>query len=600
MWQVAVYNEHQHEQFRAVGERFTLVRGPEETTWRLVDGHKDAKDSPGSRILRMRINADAVVVDCRGMNAGVELACGNSFSCGVPFEMGLPSVFKFVDSWIEIRAETSAETLGLEPLHGTHGPHGDGGDRPHAVGTTNRGPDSETVAKWLTAAGKLHRVAASSPMFFDTAAQMALESTGLDAVMVLTPAGDRWTIAGSAVARPEFGIAFDVAAVELVRATPDVWRRSPRVIAADGMGKPTRCTGESIVVAPVRNDAGETIAAVYGVRHGQGDNRRRGIRTLEARVVELIADSVAVGMARRDQEIETARQRVLLEQTFSPAVAEHLHRHPEALGGQTRDVTMLFADLRGFTKITDDLPPADACDLLAAVMEALTRAIQDQGGVVIDYYGDGVSAMWNAPLDVPDHADRACAAALRMLEALPELSLAWQHVLPQPLELGIGIHAGTVQVGNAGTSQRLKYGPRGSAVNIASRVQTAAKRLNVSLLATDAVRKRLSSRFVTLKVCTARLPGLDEPLDLFTVFPSTDAPRLQDDLARYAEALDAFERGDLVAAEEQLSELLEAGPSTPAAFLAQQTAALRQGGMGRRATDEFGCTPDAVIEILAK
>ena len=477
MWQVAVFNDQQHEQFHAVGERFTLVRGPEETTWRLVDGPKDVSGSRSA--IRMRIHDHAVVVDCRAMNVGVELACGGSFSSGVPFEMVLPSVFKLGDSWFEVREVKSVETLSLEPLHGSHG-NSNNGARPHADGGSNRGPDAETVAKWLTAAGKLHRVAASSPVFFDTAAQIALESTGLDAAMVLTPAGDHWTIAGSAVAQPQFGIAFDVAAVELVRTKPDVWRRTPRVVAGNGMGKHTRCADESIVVAPVRNDAGEVIAAVYGVRHGQGDNRRRGIRTLEARVVELIADSVAVGMARREQEIESARRRVLLEQTFSPAVAEHLHRHPEVLGGQTRDVTMLFADLRGFTKIADELPPAEACNLLAAVMEALTREILDQGGVVIDYYGDGVSAMWNAPLDVPDHADRACAAALRMLDALSAVSREWQRLLPHPLELGIGIHAGTVQVGNAGTSQRLKYGPRGSAVNIASRVQTAAKRLNVS------------------------------------------------------------------------------------------------------------------------
>jgi class 3 adenylate cyclase len=234
------------------------------------------------------------------------------------------------------------------------------------------------------------------------------------------------------------------------------------------------------------------------------------------------------------------------------------------------------------------------------VLEALTQAIIRHGGVVIDYYGDGVCALWNSPVEMLDHADRACAAALEMLDSLPNVSLLWQHVLPQSLQLAVGVHTGVVQVGNAGTRQRLKYGPRGSAVNVASRVQTAAKRLDVALLATDAVRRRLSSRFVTLKVCTARLPGLEKPLELFTVLPSTDAPRLQGDLERYAAALEAFERGELDAAEEQLSRLLGAGPATPAAFLAQQTAALRQGALSRRATDEFGCTPDAVIEILTK
>jgi adenylate cyclase len=590
MWQVAVYNEHQHDQFRAVNENFALVKGSSDIAWRLENVPTKASDAAS---IRFRVKAGTVVIDCRGSDAGIQLACGSSFSCGVPIELTLPSVFQLGETWIEVRPESSSDALKLQPLHVTR----DGKLARSPSTTHSRGPDADTVAKWLAAAGQLHRHAASSPTFFDTAAQIALESTGLDAAIVVTRTGDAWQIAGSAVPHPEHGVAFDAAAIELAEKQPVVWRRPPRVVVS---AVDVHAKDESIVVAPVRSDAGEVIAVVYGVRHGQGDNRRRGIRTLEARVIELIADAVAAGMARRHQEIESARQRVLLDQAFSPAVAEHLHRHPEILIGQTREVTMLFADLRGFTKLAEDLTAVDACDLLAATMETLTHAIMDQGGVVIDYYGDGVSAMWNAPLETPDHADRACAAAMQMLATLPRVSRQWQRLLPEPLQLGIGLHSGTVQVGNAGAPQRLKYGPRGSAVNVASRVQTAAKRLDVSLLATNEVRKRLSSRFVTLKVCTARLPGLNEPLELFTVFPSTDAPRLQNDLERYATALRSFESGNLEAAEVQLTELLATGPATPAAFLAQQTAALRQGGLGRRALDEFGCTPDAVIEILAK
>jgi hypothetical protein len=168
------------------------------------------------------------------------------------------------------------------------------------------------------------------------------------------------------------------------------------------------------------------------------------------------------------------------------------------------------------------------------------------------------------------------------------------------LELGVGLHAGQVQVGNAGTRRRLKYGPRGSAVNIASRVQAATRPLDVPLLATDAVRRRLSTRFVTLKVCTAKLPGLEQPLDLFTMFPATDGHRLQDDIDRYATALAAFETGDLDHAERVLAELLQRGPATPAAFLAQQASALRQSALGRRAGDQFGRSREAVVEIHAK
>jgi class 3 adenylate cyclase len=231
-------------------------------------------------------------------------------------------------------------------------------------------------------------------------------------------------------------------------------------------------------------------------------------------------------------------------------------------------------------------------------MEALTDAIVEHGGMVIDYYGDGVSAMWNAPFDQPDHADRASLAALEMLESISRVSDRWRHLLPFPLELGIGIHTGVVQVGNAGTRQRMKYGPRGRAMNLASRVQTAAKRLDVPLLVTDAVRRRVSSRLTALRVCTARLPGIEEPLELFTLFPAADAERLQGDLDRYAMALAAYERGDLDFAEQAIEDLLAVGPATPAAFLAQQTAALRRGALGRRSDDLLGSAGDAVVEIL--
>lgn len=594
MWHVAVFSEHQHDQFLATHERFSLIKRDGDLCWRFEDGIDEAH---AAALIRIRVNGDAIVVNCREISTAIELAGGGSFSCCVPIELPLARVFKIGELWIEVRDASSSVIPSLEPLHGERAITS--GEGP-AAGNARRGPDAQTVAEWLTAGGRLHRVAASSPTFFDTAAAIALEAARLDAAMVLLRDGVHWKIAGSAVPRPEHGIAYERSAVELVLRQPDVWRSPTPLDAGDAVAAEALRIDESIVAAPVRNDAGEIIAVLYGVRHSLGDNRRRGIRTLEARVIELIADAVAAGMARREQEIESARQRVLLEQAFSPEVAEHLHRHPEALNGQTREVTLLFADLRRFTSLAEDMLPADAYDLLAALMETLTRAITDHGGVVIDYFGDGVCAMWNAPLDMPDHADRACAAAMQMLQSLPMVSREWQHLAPEPLELAIGLHTGAAQVGNAGTQQRLKYGPRGNTVNVASRVLTAAKRLDVSLMATDAVRKRLSARFVTLKVCTARLPGLDAPLELFTVFPATDATRLQGDLDSYAEALEAFERGDLAAAEERLTQLLTVGPATPAAFLAEQTAALRQGGLGRRATDEFGCTPDAVIEILAK
>jgi adenylate cyclase len=589
MWQVAVFQREQHEQFRSVRARFALLRSPADARWEFSTGEVPE----GAAALRMRVEADHLRLECHGLPGHVELADGAAFWTGKVIQLALPCVFSVADAWFEVRDIEASACAGLEPLH-----------RPRkAPGgkASMLGPDADTVARWLTSIGQLHRTPASAPEFYATAARLTIESTGLDAAMLLVRREDGWQIAGSVIPQPQFGVGYDAAAVAHVFDQPEVWRcpARPATEPADADNVPASVP-QSIVVAPVFDDEREVVAMVYGVRHGRSDNRRRGIRPLEARVVELMADAVGAGMARRAQELEAARQQVLLEQAFSSQVVEHLRRHPEALAGATREATLLFADLRGFTTLAEHLSPADAYELLGEVMEWLTHAVMDHGGVVIDYYGDGLSALWNAPLEAPEHADLACTAAMHMLDSLPVISDRWRERLGRSLELGIGLHTGQVQVGNAGTRRRLKYGPRGSAVNIASRVQAATKALDVPLLVTDAVRRRLSSRFITLRTCTAKLPGLEQPIELFTAFPATDGHRLQDDLQRYAMALTAFENGDLDAAEHVLSRLLADGPATPAAFLAQQAAALRNSALGRRATDLSGVREDAVIEILSK
>jgi adenylate cyclase len=587
MWQVAVFRPGQQEQFQAAGDRFVLSRSAADDCWTLTDG--DARPLTATA-LRVRAEGERLWIEPRGVVEPIALADGADLDASELVALPWPCVFRVGDAWFDIRtAVADPAALGLEPLHGAHA---------STVADSLSGPDAETVGKWLTSISRLHRTAASAPEFFTTAARLTLESTGLDAAMILLRRADNdWQIAGSAVEHPQHGAAFEPAALAVAVEHPGVWRRPPlRAAGEDEQASPR----ESIVVAPVGDDAGAVVAAVYGVRHGLGDNRRRGVRPLEARVVELMADAVAAGMARRRQEVECARQQVLLEQAFSPAVAEHLSRHPLALSGQTREVTLVFADLRGSTALAHELASADVCDLLSELLEVLTEAVMDHAGVVVDYYGDGLCAMWNAPLDAPDHADRACQAALNMLAALPDLSRRWHGRVGQSLALGVGLHAGEVQVGNAGTRRRLKYGPRGAAVNVAHRVQLATKTLDVPLLITNSVRRRLSSRFVTLKACTARLPGLEQPLDLWTLFPATDGARLQSAFDRYAAALAAFEGGDLDSAEQVLEKLLAEGQATPAAFLAQQTKALRQAALGRRATDQLAYTPDAVIEILSK
>ncbi|HMO83518.1 MAG TPA: adenylate/guanylate cyclase domain-containing protein [Lacipirellulaceae bacterium] len=588
MWHVTVFSRTQHTQQRSLRSRFALEFDERSGQWSLAE---DSAGAPGG-VMHVRAEERLVRLECRGVSDHIELDDGAAFWTAKPIELALPARFRLHETWFEIASCFASPEIPLEPLGRPTG-------RPGLANLRGQqGPEPETIANWFESVGRLHRTVASAPEFFSVAARLTRECTGLDAVIALVRRDGQWIIAGSDLPHPEHGIAFDPEAMARVFDHPDVWRSPPRPPADERDGDPR--ADVSLVVAPVLNDEGEVQAALYGVRHGRGDNRRQGIRPLEARVVELMANAVGVGMSRQQQELEAASQQLLLEQAFSPTVVAHLRSHPEALAGCTRETTLLFADLRGFTALAERLAPAHTYELLGVVMELLTQAVMDHGGAVIDSYADGLSALWTAPPDVPEHADLACTAAMQMLDAIPAVSEAWRSRLGDALELGVGLHAGEVQVGNAGTRRRMKYGPRGLAVHVASRVQAATRQIDVPLLATDAVRRRLSSRFVTLRACTARLPGLAQAVDLFTVFPATDGERLQDDLSRYAEALAAFEAGDLPRAESLLERLLERGPATPAGFLADHAAALRKSALGRRAGDAVGATAEAVIEILAK
>jgi adenylate cyclase len=268
---------------------------------------------------------------------------------------------------------------------------------------------------------------------------------------------------------------------------------------------------------------------------------------------------------------------------------------------QQREVTLLFADLRGFTELATTLEMDPLfCELLSHVMDCLTAAIIEQDGFVIDYYGDSIMAMWNAPADQPGHAERACRAGLRMLATLPAVSTEWMRVIQTELRLGIGIHTGTVQVGNAGSTQRVKYGARGPNVHLASRVEAATKELRVPLIATQATVERLPDRFAAHRVCRARMPGLQRPVALFAVgLPSGDAAH-KNAWQSYGQALTEFEGGNYQAAASALAEIEASAEVVPTQFLQGRVQQELGRQLRRRRTDHPVTAPGGVIAISTK
>jgi adenylate cyclase len=314
------------------------------------------------------------------------------------------------------------------------------------------------------------------------------------------------------------------------------------------------------VAAPIFGLQNDVVGALYGVRSQSGLAVRGTIEPLEAELVQLLAAAAGANLARSLAQ----RTRVQFEQFFSADLVRELERNANLLEGRTDEVTVLFSDLRGFTALSERLGPHRTCHLLREMMERLTERIVEHGGVIVDYAGDGILAMWNAPVQQPDHAARACRAALAMLAELPELNARWSAEAAGSLALGIGINTGEALVGNTGSQRKFKYGPHGHTVNLASRIQDATKRLGLPLLITASTRASLPDSFATRRLGRIVLPGIGEPVVAYELFGkplSAEWIRLRD---TYEAALALYEQGQWARACQALMPLLDSAGDRPA------------------------------------
>jgi adenylate cyclase len=206
-----------------------------------------------------------------------------------------------------------------------------------------------------------------------------------------------------------------------------------------------------------------------------------------------LADSfnaMSSGLAERD------RVRDLLDKNVSPEVAAQLVRQGAALGGEEREVTILFCDLRGFTSLSEGLPPRALVTLLNRYLDRMSSAIEAEGGVIDKYIGDEIMALFGAPVAAPDSADRAVRAALAMREALAGFNRELAAEGRPPLAFGVGINTAHVVAGNIGSHRRLNYSVIGDGVNLAARLQTLTRRpeFAADILISESTRAALAGR----------------------------------------------------------------------------------------------------------
>jgi len=218
------------------------------------------------------------------------------------------------------------------------------------------------------------------------------------------------------------------------------------------------------------------------------------------------------------EDREKRRVRRSFGQYVAPEVVEQIERDPErflAAGGETRELTVFFSDIRGFTGLSEGLSPEALVTALNEYFERMTAALFHRQGTLDKYIGDAIMAFWGAPSVQPDHAAKACAAALEMRAALAELNRGFRARGLAELGVGIGLNTGPAVVGNMGSSVRFNYTVMGDAVNLASRLEGMTKQYGVAILVSEATRRAVGERFVFRELDVIRVKGKTQPVRIF-------------------------------------------------------------------------------------
>jgi class 3 adenylate cyclase len=215
------------------------------------------------------------------------------------------------------------------------------------------------------------------------------------------------------------------------------------------------------------------------------------------------------------------RERETLKDTFgrfvSRDVAAAVLGGQVPLQGEVREVSILFQDIRGFTSLSERTPPAALLQLVNEFFTEMVAAVEAHGGTVKQFTGDGVMALFGAPVNHPDAPTRAVRAALDMLERLEALNQRRSARGEVPLRIGVGIHTGEVVAGCIGPDKRIEYGVVGDAVNLASRVQDLTKQVGATVLITEATAGRLGNGFVLGRRVVLPVRGKQQPIEVIEV-----------------------------------------------------------------------------------
>ncbi|HWC04261.1 MAG TPA: adenylate/guanylate cyclase domain-containing protein [Methylomirabilota bacterium] len=264
------------------------------------------------------------------------------------------------------------------------------------------------------------------------------------------------------------------------------------------------------------------------------------------------------------EQAEQRRIREAMARYLSPSVSRWVLADPRRLrlGGELREMTILFGDLRNFTTHAHALPPETLVALLNDHMTEMTAIVFRHDGVLAHYAGDGLEAFWNAPMTQPDHARRACEAALEMIAALGALRREFAAHGWGELDMGIGLNTGSAIVGNLGSRDRLAYTAVGDPVNVASRLEGLSKEYGVHIVIGDATRQAAGEAFEYRFLDLVAVKGRAEPVQVYELVGRAGSlsPERREVLARYERGVALYRHRRWAEAEALFEELAGTAP----------------------------------------
>lgn len=264
---------------------------------------------------------------------------------------------------------------------------------------------------------------------------------------------------------------------------------------------------------------GAVVVTAYGDMANIRMAMNRGAYDFLTKPIDL--DDLEVTVEKAVTMVHEHRRAVHARQTvgryLSDEVAETLLANPEAteLGGERRRVTILMSDLRGFSALSERLPPERVVEMLNVYLGVMGGVIAEFGGTIDEYIGDGILVIFGAPATMGDHARRAVACALAMQRAMGRVNDRIERLGLAPLEMGIGINTGDVVVGTIGSDKRAKYGVVGSPVNLTGRIE--ASTVGGQILITASTRAEAGEDVVVRRTLELAAKGFTEPIPLFEV-----------------------------------------------------------------------------------